>query len=78
MTCLFEDYWNALFDELNELEDERLNMLEKLIRQKESIAKSYNRRVKAKFFSVGDLVWKVILLIDKKSKTLSKWSLNWE
>ena len=23
-----EDYWNALFDELNELEEERLNALE--------------------------------------------------
>ena len=25
---LIEDYWNALFDELNELEEERLNALE--------------------------------------------------
>ena len=37
-----EDDWNALFDELNELEEERLNTLERLIRQKESIALSYS------------------------------------
>lgn len=25
-----------------------------------------------------DLVWKVILPMDKKDRTLGKWSLNWE
>ena len=73
-----EDYWNTLFDELNELEEERLNVLERLIQQKESIVKSYNRQVKPKVFNVGELVWKVILPIDKKSTTLGKWSPNWE
>ena len=48
-----EDYWNTLFDELNELEEERLNALERLIQHKESIAKSYNCQVKSKVFSVG-------------------------
>ena len=70
-----KDYWNALFDEL---EEERLNVLERLIQQKESIAKSYNRQVKPKVFNVGELVWKVILPIDKKSRTLGKWSPNWK
>ena len=32
---VIEDYWNGLFDELN--------ALERLIQQKESIARSYNR-----------------------------------
>ena len=41
-----EDYWNALFNELNELEEERLSSLEHLILQKKSIAKSCNRRIK--------------------------------
>ena len=71
-----KDYWNELFDELNKLEEERLSALERLIRQKESIAQSYNCRVKLKLFNVGDLVWKVILPIDKKSRTLGKWSPN--
>ncbi|XP_015970756.1 uncharacterized protein LOC107494212 [Arachis duranensis] len=50
------DYWNSLYDELNELDDERLRALERVIRQKEIMSKSYNCRVKAKTFAVGDLV----------------------
>ena len=65
-----EDYWNTLFDELNEQEEERLSVLERLIQQKESIAKSYNRQVKSKLFNVDDLVWKVLLLIDKSQEHL--------
>ncbi|KAL1291506.1 hypothetical protein AAHE18_20G204700 [Arachis hypogaea] len=72
------DYWNSLYDELNELDDERLRALERVIRQKEIMSKSYNRRVKAKTFAVGDLVWKTILPIERKSKTYGKWSPTWE
>ena len=68
-----KDYWNALFDEL---EEERLNVLERSIQQKESIARSYNHQVKPKVFNVGELVWKVILTMDKKLRTLGKWYLN--
>ena len=60
------------------MREERLNALEMLIRQKISIAKSYNRRVKSKVFNMGELVCKVILSIDKKQKTLGKWSPHWE
>ena len=49
-------------------------MLERLIRQKEVISKDNNRQVKSKVFNVGDLVWKVILSIDMKSRTHGKWS----
>ena len=73
-----EDYWNTLFDELNDLEEERLSALERLIQQKELIAKCYNHRVKSKLFNVADLFRKVILPIDKMSRTLRKWSPNWE
>ncbi|XP_025625392.1 uncharacterized protein [Arachis hypogaea] len=72
------DYWDSLHDELNELDDERLRALERVIRQKEIMSKSYNRRVKAKTFAVGDLVWKTILPIERKSKTYGKWSPTWE
>ncbi|XP_025628107.1 uncharacterized protein [Arachis hypogaea] len=72
------DYWDSLYDELNELDDERLRALERVIRQKEIMSKSYNRRVKAKTFAVGDLVWKTILPIERKSKIYGKWSPTWE
>ncbi|XP_015944767.1 uncharacterized protein LOC107469893 [Arachis duranensis] len=73
-----DDYWNAMFDELNELDSERILALENVIRQKESIAQSYNRRIKEKSFKIGELVLKVILPMEKKSKFLGKWSHNWE
>ncbi|XP_016172836.1 uncharacterized protein LOC107615254 [Arachis ipaensis] len=55
-----DDYWNAMFDELNELDSERILALENIIRQKESIARSYNRRISRKSFQTGELVLKVI------------------
>ena len=41
-----DDYWNAMFDELNKLDSERILALDNMIRHKESIARSYNRRIK--------------------------------
>ncbi|XP_027337412.1 uncharacterized protein K02A2.6-like [Abrus precatorius] len=73
-----EDYWALMFDELNVLDEIRLSALEKIIRQKERITRSYNRKVRGKFFNAGELVWKVILPFDKKSRKLGKWSPNWE
>ncbi|KAL1326344.1 hypothetical protein AAHE18_13G221400 [Arachis hypogaea] len=73
-----DDYWNAMFDELNELDSEEILALDNVIRQKESIARSYNRRIKEKSFKIGELVLKVILPIEKKLKFLGKWSHNWE
>ena len=72
----FEHYWHMMFDELNELDEVRLMALENIIRQKERVARFYNKKVRNKYFKVGDLVWKVILPIDKKSKLFGKWSPN--
>ena len=67
-----------MFDELNDLDEERLLALENIIRQKERISRFYDKKVKSKKFSVGDLVWKVILPTERKSKRFGKWSPNWE
>lgn len=42
------------------------------------MAKSYNKKVVAKSFSLGELVWKTILLLDSKDPKYGKWSPNWE
>jgi len=34
--------------------------------------------VKSKLFAQGDLVWKVILPMDRKNQVLGKWSPSWE
>ncbi|MCH87748.1 RNA-directed DNA polymerase (Reverse transcriptase), partial [Trifolium medium] len=73
-----DHYWNMMLDELVDLDEERLQALDVLTRQKERIAKAYNKKVKSKTFNVGDLVWKVILPMDKKDRVLGKWSPNWE
>ena len=67
-----ESYWNMMLDELVTLDEERLNALYLLRRQKERVEKSYNKRVKVKLFSIGDLVWKVILPMDQKDIAFGK------
>lgn len=65
-------------DELVNLDEERLPVLDALMRQKTRIAETYNNKFKSKVFYVGDYVWKVIIPHDKKDRTLGKWSPNWE
>ncbi|XP_058726338.1 uncharacterized protein LOC131597672 [Vicia villosa] len=71
-------YWEMMMNELTELDEERLHALEASRKQKERVARAYNNRVKGKTFVVNDLVWKVILPMDKKNKALGKWSPHWE
>jgi hypothetical protein len=71
-------YWEMMINELVDLDEERLHALEVLRRQKERVARAYNKRVKSKTFTTNDLVWKVILPMDRKNKALGKWSPHWE
>ncbi|CAJ2655544.1 unnamed protein product [Trifolium pratense] len=73
-----DHYWSMMFDELVDLDEERLRAFDTLSRQKERVAKAYNKKVKSKTFDMGNLVWKVILPMDKKDRVLGKWSPNWE
>ncbi|XP_016192651.1 uncharacterized protein LOC107633552 [Arachis ipaensis] len=73
-----DDYWNAMYEELNGLDSERILALENMIQQKESVARNYNRRIKEKCFNIGELVLKVVLPMKKKSRFLGKWSHTWE
>lgn len=67
-----------MLDEMADLDEERLAVLDVLIRQKEWVSKAYNKKVKEKAFSIEDFVWKVILPMDRRDKTLGKWPPNWE
>ncbi|XP_020209336.1 protein NYNRIN [Cajanus cajan] len=73
-----KDYWNLMYDELMRLDDERMTAMQNVIHQKEKIARVYNKKVKSKQFSSGDLVLKVILPMDQKSQNRGKWTYNWE
>ena len=60
------NYNEAMMAELEELDEVRLSVLDYLVVQKNRAARAYDKRVKAKSFSVGDLVWKTILPIGEK------------
>ena len=67
-----------MIDDLKDLSFHRLRALENIEANKLRIAKYYNKKVKSKQFSEGDLVWKVKLLIGSKDSKFGKWSPNWE
>ncbi|XP_050889374.1 uncharacterized protein LOC127094604 [Lathyrus oleraceus] len=73
-----DQYWGMMLDEMVDLDEERLPALNMLIRQKERVVKAYNKKVMSKAVSGGDYVWKVILPMDQRDRTLGKWSSNWE
>lgn len=64
--------------ETDDLEEARIDALDHMTAQKKKIEKYYNSRVKAKFFSDGELVWKIILPVRLKNRTYGKWYPNWE
>jgi hypothetical protein len=55
-----------------------MEALKKIEKDKRRVARAYNKKVKAKSFQVGDLVWKTILPIGSKSNKFGKWSPSWE
>ena len=65
-------------DNIDEVADKRLEALRAIERDKLRVARAYNKKVKFKSFQVGDLVWKVILLIGSKDNNFGKWSPSWE
>ncbi|XP_050919596.1 uncharacterized protein LOC127137154 [Lathyrus oleraceus] len=73
-----ESYWSMMLDELVDLDEERLNALELLKRKKKIVENSYYKKVKVKSFLPENLVWKVILPMDRKDRILGKWSPKWE
>jgi hypothetical protein len=67
-----------MMDNIDEVTDKRMEALEEIEKDKRRVAIAYNKKVKAKSFQVGDLVWKTILHIGSKSNKLGKWSPSWE
>ena len=65
-------------DELEDLVGYRLKALENLEANKARVARWYDKKVKNKEFSQGELVWKVILPIGTRDSKFGKWSPTWE
>jgi len=73
-----DDYATFMKDELDDLAEHRLRALMSIEENKKRVARWYDKKVKAKGFAAGDLVWKLILPIGTKSSKFGKWSPNWE
>jgi hypothetical protein len=73
-----ETYNALMMDNIDEVTDKRLEALEEIERDKRRVARAYNKKVKAKSFQVGDLIWKTILPLGTKSNKFGKWSPSWE
>ncbi len=67
-----------MVDETEDLVQSRLRALEKVTRNKERVARHYNKKVVPKSFSEGELIWKLIVPIGTRDNKFGKWSPNWE
>ena len=63
-----QEYNQAMMMELNSENDRRIQAFNYMLIQKNKVAQTYNKRIKKKSFEVGELVWKIILLIGSKDK----------
>ncbi|XP_059669376.1 uncharacterized protein LOC132314542 [Cornus florida] len=72
------EYNESMLIELKDLDEVRLRALDHIQVQKRRVARAYNKRVRAKTFGEGNLVWKTVLLIGVNDRKYGKWSPNWE
>ena len=72
------DYYDLMMDNIDEVSDKRMQALQEIEKDKLRVARVYNKKVRAKSFQVGELVWKTILPLGTKSNKFGKWSPSWE
>ncbi len=72
------EYKLLMSEESDEICKTRLKALDHLQAHQSRVQNAYNKKLKEKSFSVGDLVLKLTLPINKKSRLYKKWSSNWE
>jgi len=73
-----EDYATLIKDKLEDLAGHRLNALINIEANKARVGRWYDKKVKAKTFDQGDLVWKLVLPIGTKDPKFAKCSPTWE
>jgi hypothetical protein len=61
-----DDYYDSMMDNIDKVTDKRVTTLGEIEKDKIMVAKAYNKKVKAKLFQVGDLIWKTILPLRSK------------
>ena len=61
------NYNKVMLAKLEELDEIRLSALDCLVVQKNRVARAYDKKMNGKSFCVGDLVWKMVLLVEDKN-----------
>ncbi|KAM2597296.1 hypothetical protein TB2_041632 [Malus domestica] len=72
------EYNQSMRQELEDLEEARLDAYNLLVAQKQIAEWAYNQKVRQKTFGEGDLVWQTVLPVGIKDPRFGKWSSNWE
>jgi len=67
-----DDYVTLMKVELEDSAGHRLRALVNIEENKKRVARRYDKRIKAKEFTDGDLVWKLFLPIGTKSSKFGK------
>jgi hypothetical protein len=73
-----KEYNELMMDKIDDAPESWFKALEEIEKEKVKIAKAYNKCVMEKLFQVGDLVWKMILLLGTQSDKFGRWSPSWE
>ncbi|XP_024172220.1 uncharacterized protein LOC112178292 [Rosa chinensis] len=73
-----EDYVQAMWQEHEDLSEQRLAALDNLVMEKQRIARAYDKRTRGRSYKEGDLVWKAILPLGEKLTGRGKWTPQWE
>jgi hypothetical protein len=71
------DYYNLMMNNIDKVTNKRLVALGEIEKNKIMVDKAYNKKVKAKSFQVGDLVWKTVLPLKSRGRKFGKWSPSW-
>jgi hypothetical protein len=71
-------YHSLMMDNIDEVTDKRMRPLKENEKDKARVARAYNKKVRPKSFQVGELVWKMILLLGTKDIKFRKWCPSWE
>jgi hypothetical protein len=71
-----KEYHELMMDKIDGVHKGWFKASEEIEKEKNKIAKAYNKHVVEKSFQIGDLVWKTILPLGTRSGKFGKWSAS--
>ncbi|XP_004304980.1 PREDICTED: uncharacterized protein LOC101315261 [Fragaria vesca subsp. vesca] len=75
---LGEDYVQAMWQELEDLDEHRVVAFNNLVLEKQRIARSYDKVTRGRSYAEDQKVWRAVLPLGEKTDGREKWSARWE